>query len=67
MFSGRDQFIHSHWGDKPFADLKVSKRTESMLGNGKTWREFEKPSQAELKKMLTPEQFQVTQEEGTVV
>ncbi len=65
MFSGRDQFIHSHWGDKPFADLKVSKRTESMLGNGKTWREFEKPSQAELKKMLTPEQFQVTQEEGT--
>lgn len=66
MFSGRDQFISGHWGDKPFKDLTISGRTEAMvLGTGRTWREFEKPSKSELRKLLTPEQFHVTQEEGT--
>jgi len=66
MSSGRDRFIASHWGDKPFADLTVSGRTEAMvLGTGRTWREFEKPPTSELKKLLTPEQYHVTQEEGT--
>lgn len=65
MFSGRDQFIRGHWGEKPFADLTVSARTEAMLGAGNTWREFEKPSKEALRKLLTPLQFQVTQQEGT--
>lgn len=32
---------------------------------GSNWREFKKPSKAELKKKLTADQFKVTQEEGT--
>lgn len=32
---------------------------------GTSWREFKKPSKAELKKKLSADQFKVTQEEGT--
>ncbi len=32
---------------------------------GMDWRHFKKPSDAELKKMLTPLQYEVTQKEGT--
>jgi peptide methionine sulfoxide reductase msrA/msrB len=54
--SGRDQYLDKIWGkdrhltdDPPSADLKT----------------YTKPSQAELKKMLTPIQYEVTQENGT--
>lgn len=52
--SGRDQFIESHWNkeDLDFTDKKVG---------GK----YAKPSQAELKKRLTPLQYKVTQRDGT--
>lgn len=32
---------------------------------GTSWREFKKPSKAELKKKLTADQYKITQEEGT--
>lgn len=32
---------------------------------GDSWQDFKKPTIGELKKMLTPEQYEVTQEEGT--
>lgn len=54
--SGRDQFIDKVWGaDKDY----------TPAGMGKGGGTFAKPSTAELKKTLTPIQYQVTQEEGT--
>lgn len=47
--SGRDQYIERVWGDD-----------KDYLIEG-----FEKPSEEELKKMLTPIQYKVTQEDGT--
>ena len=53
--SGRDQFIDKHWGEE--RDYKVPERTISS--------DDKIPSKEELKKMLTPMQYKVTQEEGT--
>lgn len=50
---GRDQYLEKIWG-KPAATDPVSKQSN-----------FIKPSKAELKKMLTPMQYKVTQEHGT--
>jgi peptide methionine sulfoxide reductase msrA/msrB len=50
--SGRDQFIQKVWAK---ADVK---NTEGS-------RSYTKPSEAELRKRLTPFQYHVTQEEGT--
>jgi peptide methionine sulfoxide reductase msrA/msrB len=38
---------------------------EKARGSGEKWRTFVKPSKEELKKRLTPEQYKVTQENGT--
>jgi len=51
--SGRDSFLKRTWGDeKPKADTPA----------GKSWS---KPDEANLKRKLTPLQYQVTQKEGT--
>ena len=50
--SGRDQFIQQAWGQ---ADAKASGPPAG----------YAKPSEAELRKRLTPFQYHVTQEEGT--
>ena len=50
--SGRDQYLEKIWGGKA--------SEPAITRNG-----FTKPSRAELKKRLTPLQFQVTQENGT--
>jgi peptide methionine sulfoxide reductase msrA/msrB len=52
--SGRDQFLKTTWGEK--SEVKKMESTRN---------EFVKPSKEELKKRLTPLQFEVTQEEGT--
>jgi peptide methionine sulfoxide reductase msrA/msrB len=51
--SGREQFIEETWGG-----------SESGL-NISDWKSFTKPSRKELKKMLTPLQYSVTQENQT--
>jgi len=51
--SGRDQYLKKIWGDKMETTSKSSKK------------KYSKPSKDELKKKLTPLQYQVTQEEGT--
>lgn len=38
---------------------------EDFSGASQPWKNFVKPSDSELKKMLTPEQYRVTQKEGT--
>jgi peptide methionine sulfoxide reductase msrA/msrB len=50
--SGRDQFLKKIWGDE------LEQKKEESEG-------FVKPSDEELKKMLTPEQYKITQESGT--
>lgn len=52
--SGRDQFLKTVWTEKG--------EEKSMDNQSKT---FVKPSKEELKKKLTPLQFEVTQQEGT--
>ena len=51
-YSGRDQFIAKVWGEK----MKAEKHTGSK---------YKKPSQEELKRLLSPMQYRVTQKEGT--
>jgi peptide methionine sulfoxide reductase msrA/msrB len=53
-FSGRDQFLGKTWKDNE----KIPK-TQDEKG------EFMKPSKEELKKLLTPIQYKITQEDGT--
>ena len=67
---GRDQRLKELWGD----ESRVSSR-DSLYGSGTLaaqtkptgWNPvtFKKPSDADLKSRLTPEQYQVTQHEGT--
>lgn len=53
--SGRDDFIRKHWGENVMPSLSEFN----------TYMNFKKPSKDELKKDLTPLQYEVTQENGT--
>ena len=54
--SGRDQFIDRVWGDhKTYKPRKTSKKS----------KEYSKPSQKQLKSMLTSLQYEVTQKNAT--
>ena len=55
QYSGRGPFLEKTWPDDPPRDAK----TETAD------KHYPKPSDAELRKRLTPEQYHVTQEEGT--
>lgn len=62
--SGRTAFIEKYWGDA--ADeyvVPANMHTGEILGN--SWENFVMPSDAELRTLLTPLQYQVTQEEAT--
>jgi len=56
--AGRDQFLESVWG-------KDEKMHNGKAGDAKAKGAYMKPSKGELKKRLTPEQYEVTQEDGT--
>jgi peptide methionine sulfoxide reductase msrA/msrB len=65
--SGRDAFIEKHWSDE---NIDVSKATSTETPTPATsliseYASYQKPPEDELRKMLTPEQYKVTQEEGT--
>jgi peptide methionine sulfoxide reductase msrA/msrB len=51
--SGRDQFLRKVWGDEIDAE------------HGRDYRTFQRPTKEELRKKLTPLQYNVTQEDGT--
>lgn len=55
-FSGRDQFLEQAWGGKD--------ATAGAAASG-DWKNFRKPDGAALRKRLSPQQFDVTQKEGT--
>lgn len=56
--SGRDAFIAKHWGENTAPTLTVQASEGS-------WKTFVKPSDADLRTLLTPLQYEVTQREGT--
>jgi peptide methionine sulfoxide reductase msrA/msrB len=56
--SGRDEFLERAWA------TKKNQETASDPA-GEKWKDFVKPSKAELKKKLSPLQYKVTQESGT--
>jgi peptide methionine sulfoxide reductase msrA/msrB len=58
--SGRDQYLDKVWGKERNMEKETS---TAMVYHGTEG--FVKPSQAELKKELTPMQYKVTQEDGT--
>jgi len=55
--SGRDRFLDKTWGEE---DMGMSK--DKKEGR---WSAFTRPPKEELKKTLTPIQYEVTQEDGT--
>lgn len=71
--SGRDQFLKKVWGDRDRTEelgnlfFKEAQAAEKEPKNPGTpaKSKYTKPSDAELRKQLTPLQYQVTQKEGT--
>lgn len=75
--SGRDKRLKELWGKDntkilPTEDKKVNETNESVstktgrdTASAKNWRNCKKPSDAELKKQLTPQQYKITQKDGT--
>jgi peptide methionine sulfoxide reductase msrA/msrB len=63
--SGRDQFLEMIWedkmGEKKYEKYKKMKNSMNSSGGSK----YHKPADSEIRAMLTPLQYEVTQEEGT--
>jgi peptide methionine sulfoxide reductase msrA/msrB len=73
--SGRDQFLQKTWGEEKKSEkpgnLLINEALAEEKGMAKTGApaaspgKYSKPSDAELRKKLTPLQYRVTQQEGT--
>ncbi|MEM9336805.1 MAG: peptide-methionine (R)-S-oxide reductase MsrB [Patescibacteria group bacterium] len=61
--SGRDRFIEQFWGDD--TDASLHWRTETSSISNASWASFVKPADEILRQTLTPEQYRITQEDGT--
>lgn len=59
--SGRDDFIEKYWGTDTSADLSW----RNAGADNTDWSNFTKPSDEELKQVLTDIQYKVTQKEAT--
>lgn len=64
--SGRYQFIEKVWGDDQEVDYsQYQPEEDTMKNDARDLQSFVKPDDEELKRMLTKEQYYVTQEDGT--
>lgn len=65
--SGRERFISNHWREDtgPSLSEKETQNTNREGGDELEAEPFTKPAGTELKALLTPLQYKVTQEEGT--
>ncbi|WP_417530832.1 peptide-methionine (R)-S-oxide reductase MsrB [Marinobacter lipolyticus] len=64
--SGRYQFIEKVWGDEQDVDYsQYQPEEDTMKNDARDLQSFVKPDDKELKRMLTKEQYYVTQEDGT--
>ncbi len=61
--SGRDQYLTQVWGEDLHPDYLALER--QMKSGATAMKTYSKPSKKELREILTPLQYQVTQEEGT--
>ncbi len=57
LASGKETFFELTWRDHPHFDF--------FPNEDRPWKHFQKPSAAELRRQLTPLQYEVTQENGT--
>lgn len=57
--SGRDQYLEKIWGKEKEMESKVPEEKQTK------YADYKKPSKEELKKRLTPIQYEVTQRNGT--
>lgn len=62
--SGRDIFFKETWEKFSESTAEVLLQSDTTITAG-SWKTFVKPSDGELKKILTPLQYFVTQKEGT--
>src|SRR6185436_7153064 len=64
---GREERIKELWGDTKVSGAEHLTPDSRLPTNPKGWNAmtFKKPSESELKQKLSPEQYQVTQHEGT--
>jgi peptide methionine sulfoxide reductase msrA/msrB len=56
--SGRSGFLEKNWGDAAATEGESKKMSDAR-------EKYAKPSDEEIKRMLTPEQYRVTQKDGT--
>lgn len=63
--SGRDQYLDSVWGDELSHSEKMGANKTNGEENMSTADTYTRPSDSEIKEMLTPLQYKVTQNEGT--
>jgi peptide methionine sulfoxide reductase msrA/msrB len=67
--SGRDRFLKATWKDRSFeikeSQMNSSMKTKSMFQNAGNETGYRKPDEAELRKRLTPLQYEVTQNDAT--
>lgn len=66
--SGRDQYLEKTWGKDAIKKIDMESSKMENIGNNLSkinGKNFQKPSDAELKKQLTTLQYEVTQKDGT--
>lgn len=63
--SGREGFLEKTWGDNPLAPPTKPQAKAKTKKGFMSDKNYEKPSDAKLKKELSPIQYRVTQKEGT--
>ncbi|MCU7797436.1 MAG: peptide-methionine (R)-S-oxide reductase MsrB [Candidatus Thiodiazotropha sp. (ex Myrtea spinifera)] len=64
--SGRYQFVDKHWGEERYVDYtQFRDEPDDETDSGGKKAHYSKPSKEVIKDILTPLQYQVTQEDGT--
>lgn len=69
--SGRDQFLDKHWknpNERPWKENNATTGQQGKVSLGAPWQgadKFHRPSNAVLKKALSPMSYKVTREDGT--
>jgi peptide methionine sulfoxide reductase msrA/msrB len=61
LLSGRDKYLEQTWGNEQHYTVPI----KINANNKQSWQNFIKPSDAQLRKTLTPIQYKVTQQNGT--
>ena len=67
--SGRDQYLEKTWGEDLHPDFTLfgrsSMQSSKAVSSSNLYKNFNKPSEEELRRLLTDIQYKVTQQDGT--